>query len=383
VGDPGVACPAGRFCSEGACAPCTAFSLAKSATSSGRIPVSTKPVALATGDLNGDGKVDLLVANYGTLDVYRGSGDGGFQPLQRIAYGTGSSSFAVTDMDGDGHLDVVLANDANNGQIVILYGYGDGTLDPSASVIRPNQPPSAPRIADLNADGKPDIVFPARFLKGFGVLLNQGPRTFAPVIMVDTKGFPPVAAATGDFDGNGKVDIALATNPSINYLEDPATVEVLLGKPDGSFGPKQTYPGGSKGFDIATADLNGDGKSDLVTADGSSLSLYFGSGDGKFAAPKRLLAFPGTWQVIAADISGDGIVDLVTRTNDSSSATASFVVRIGLGDGTFFPAQTYPGGTGGIAVADVNGDGRADVIAGNQITNDVTVYFGIRRPECK
>ena len=84
---------------------------------------------------------------------------------------------------------------------------------------------------------------------------------------------------------------------------------------------------------------------------------------------------------------GDGIVDLVTKTQIAPGGSPYdpryFVVRIGLGDGTFFPAQTYAGGPAGVAVADVNGDGRADILAANDLTNDVMVYLGTRRPECK
>ena len=172
-------------------------------------------------------------------------------------------------------------------------------------------------LADLNGDGKPDIVTPSQTGNTVSVLLNKGNGTYATAVSY-AAGSSPDAVAIGDFNGDGKLDIAVADETGNN-------VDILLGNGNGTFSAATSYSTGSNTGPIwvATADLNGDGKLDLVTADINSNtgSVLFGNGNGTFGAPHEFPAQTEPGFVITGDFNGDGSPDFAIPNNNSASVS--------------------------------------------------------------
>jgi hypothetical protein len=358
--------------------------------------VDTRSVAIA--DMNGDGRPDLIVVNpcirindctSGSVGVLLGNGDGTFRASATYASGYSSMSVAVADVDGDSNLDVVVANScvaANNcamGSISVLLGNGDGTLrTPVSYDTGPGQPLSI-AVGDVNRDGKPDLGV-AIWSNGkgsgesaVGVLLGNGDGTFQPVVAYDS-GADSDSVAFADLNGDGKPDLLVG---------DATTVAVLLGNGDGTFQPKVEYSAWIPGDTpvgigtVAAADVNGDGKLDLVAANqGSgnnndgSVAVLLGNGDGTFQpAVNYDSGGDGAFSVAVADVDLDGKPDLVATnygwTPPKPRKPGSVGVLLGNGDGTFRPAVTYYSGGGfaiSLAVTDLNSDGSPDVVVANQ-----------------
>jgi hypothetical protein len=236
------------------------------------------PVAI--GDLNGDGHPDLVVTDsYGSVNVMLGNGDGTFQAP--ITYGTGpwgNISVVLVDLNGDGHLDMVVDNwyfDENSpyygsGAVIVLMGNGDGTFQSPVSYSPGGYGLPALAVADVNGDGKLDIVTDSCGSPNgagecyapalIGVLLGNGDGTFQPAVTSwAVEGEIDLTSVTvADVNGDGKPDI-IRTGAYADVLC------VLLGNGDGTFQPPVYYgPGGPMPFPVAVADLNGDKKLDLV-----------------------------------------------------------------------------------------------------------------------
>jgi hypothetical protein len=319
------------------------------------------PAGLATADFNGDGKLDVLVANNGSnnVNVLLGKGDGTFQPPATYATGSFPSAVTAADFNGDGKLDVAVGNsNGNNSSISILLGNGDGTFQAAVSY---NVPccPSSVTAADFNEDGKLDLVSATN---AASVLLGNGDGTFQPVLNYVTAS-PPGTVAVGDFNGDGHLDLAASNNGSSN-------ISVLLGNGDGTFQPALDYAVGNFPIGVVTGDFNGDGILDLaVTNAGSNtVSVLLGNGGGTFQSAVNYSTGGFPWAMAVGDFNGDGKLDL---------AIASGLTQIlfGNGDGTFQPAATY-GSTqpnpNAIAAGDFTGQGRPSLIAGQRAASSVS-----------
>ena len=162
------------------------------------------PYSVATGDFNGDGKLDLVVANnVSTVSVFLGNGDGTFQPAVNYAAGSSPKAVAVGDFNGDGKLDLAVANAFSN-NVSILFGNGDGTFQPAVNYSVPCCPSSV-ALGDFNGDGKLDLVVTTN---SASVLLGNGDGTFQPALNY-AAGSSPATVAVGDFNGDGKLDLAV------------------------------------------------------------------------------------------------------------------------------------------------------------------------------
>jgi hypothetical protein len=186
----------------------------------------------------------------------------------------------------------------------------------------------------------------------------------------------PTSVAVGDFNGDGKPDLAVTNDGDSIIPTSHDTVSVLLGNGDGTFRPQQTFATGVTPLSVAVADLNGDGTPDLAVVNFNSLtgSALLGNGDGTFQAPRTFAAGFEPTAVAGGDFNRDGHPDLaVANFHDGTVG-----VLPGNGDGTFGPQRTFTVGNGprSVAVADFNGDGKPDLVVVNQDGNSVSVLLG-------
>jgi uncharacterized protein (UPF0548 family) len=335
------------------------------------------PFSVAVGDFNGDGKPDLAVANtFGSnVSVLLGNGDGSLQSAVNYATGPRPNSVAVGDFNGDGKQDLAVANRGDprvgGDAVSVLLGNGDGTFQNAVNYAAGSAPFSV-AVGDFNGDGKQDLAVANASSGNVSVLLGSGKGTFQNAVNYST-GLAPYSVAVGEFNGDGKQDLAVAT-----FLGD---VSVLLGNGNGTFQNAVNYAAGVDIRSVAVGDFNGDGKQDLVVANSNSanISVLLGNGDGSFASAVNYATGPGPFSVAVGDFNGDGKQDLAVANSNSANVS----VLLGNGDGTFQSAVNYNANNGpvSVAVGDFNGDGKLDLATANASTfNDVSVLLNTTAP---
>ncbi|HYL84063.1 MAG TPA: FG-GAP-like repeat-containing protein [Candidatus Angelobacter sp.] len=339
------------------------------------------PANLAVADFNKDGKLDIITSisgSYGAgsaVSVLFGKGDGTFSAPLLLAANHTPGQLAVADFNGDGNPDWVAA-DATQLYLTVALGNGNGTFQDDVSYAVGQGPQVA--AGDFNKDGKLDLVTVDYPTAEVSVLLGNGNGTFQPAIKTPVPGaFYGIAVA--DLNGDGNPDVV--TGDSTGAA--PRNVNVLLGKGDGTFAAPVKYStGGSGEGQIVIADFNRDGKLDIAVVNESdnTISLLLGNGDGTFQAGKVVtpaLATDGFLGfLVAADFNGDGKLDLAVP-DYGSAAAGQVAILLGNGDGTF-QAPTFlttGGGATGVAAADVNKDGKLDLVVANQF-GTVDVFLG-------
>jgi hypothetical protein len=335
---------------------------------------------VAVGDFNKDGKLDVITSVFGayglgsSVSVLLGKGDGTLLPPSLVTANQQSGQLVVADFNGDGNPDWIAAK--NNGMLMTLaLGNGDGTFRAGMNYPLGGAPDVT--LADVNKDGKLDVVSVDPGSSDVRVLLGKGDGTFQPAIITPLTQ-PTYGIATGDFNGDGNPDVVVGDSAG----GAPRNVIVLLGRGDGTFAAPVTFTTGGSGEGlILTADFNGDGKLDIAVVNQSdnTVSILLGNGDGTFQAPKitPALATDGfLGAMAAADLNGDGRLDLVVP-DWVGAASGQVAILLGKGDGTF-QAPTFLTSSGGSTwpvIADFNKDGKLDLAVANQF-GTIDVFLG-------
>jgi hypothetical protein len=331
-----------------------------------------RPISVAVADVNGDGHPDLVIASVSdnTVSVLLGTGTGGFGMKTDFTTGTRPVSVAIADVNGDGRPDLLTANypgGNQDGSVSVLLGNGSGAFAAKTDFATGSGPVLV-TVADVNGDGKPDLVTANQGGPTVSVLLGNGSGAFAAKTDFATEN-NPYSVAVADVNGDGKPDLVTA-NPNYD------TVSVLLGTGSGAFAAKTDFATGAVPRYVAVGDVNGDGKLDLVTANpgNNTVSVLLGDGSGAFAPKSDFTAAGNPNSVAVVDVNGDGKPDLVTA--NFTYGTVS--VLLGDGSGAFGATSDFTAGRHPytLAVADVNGDGKPDVVTANAGDNTASVLLG-------
>ena len=341
-----------------------------------------RPTGLDVADFNGDERLDLVVANADSDSVsfLRGTGDGSFQRLwQDVTVRTNPRAVAAGDLDKDGHVDVVTADEAN--RVSVLYGMGNGEFRRPQN-IRLNGVHESIALADMNGDDRLDILVTTNGTLGLDdvtnlepgvqlILANDDPLATDAFLMprrISTS-TTPVKVIVSDMDGDGHMDVAVANSAFFTIGDDNVTL--LKGHGDGTFDIVKELKSGGNPQSIASGDLNGDGQKDLIVVNQDTIGIMTNLGAGSFAPEVTHVVGNNPSSVAVADLDLDGDADLAIANHESVWMT----ILANRGDGTFFPSGRFATGAGATSIiaADANRDGLPELTMARVDTGDVVV----------
>jgi hypothetical protein len=334
------------------------------------LPTGNNPRDVVAGDFDGDGNLDLAVnsENDATLAVFLGNGDGTFKPRKNYSTAIGQVHMVMGHIDGDALWDVVLTNPAAPGiGLYVMLGQDGGTFGgpiPYAAAVGYNGFPAA--LGDLNGDNKTDVVVEG-FVQtsmgqkqGVNVLLGQGNGTFDAPLNTALPCCADSSAALGEVNGDGMLDIIASGSSGL--------LDVLPGLGGGMFGaavPLETTAAGTSVQFVAVADLNGDGKGEVLAAyQYEGLRLYPNKGNGTFnpkivyaTQPSMTAGVPAG--IVVGHIDRDANLDVAVSVSSSSTGVALFT---GTGTGLLSGPTWFPmNASGGLALGDFDKDGKPDL----------------------
>lgn len=331
---------------------------------------------MATGDFNGDGKQDIVHANYtasNKVSVFINSANGTGSFATKVDYTGGTNTqagVAVGDVNNDNYLDIVSC-DRNGGagnSVSVFTGVGNGTFNARTGNTTAVDPWSV-ALGDLNNDGKLDIVTGNYITGNISILLGNGDATFNPKTDVNVSANPRSVGLI-DLNNDKKLDVVVASNTT-------GKVGVLLGNGSGGFAAMVEYPVGGSAYKVRYGDFNSDSIIDLIAINtaANTVGLILGVGDGTFGAPTTFAATGTLWDLTVGDFNGDGKLDVVTA---PSSGTGLINYFVGNGLGSFAatvtsnlqPATEY---SYSVVSGDFNGDGKLDIATNSTPTAKVYV----------
>jgi RHS repeat-associated protein len=296
---------------------------------------------------------------------------------------TGAFGVASGDFNGDGKQDLAVADrGANN--VAVLLGRGDGGFRPAVKYAAGTCPQGV-AVGSLRGNGKLDIIVANNCSSNFSILLGNGDGTFQPAVSSSLTG-SPWGVAVADFNRDGKLDVVVS-------MDGTQSVAVLFGNGDGTVGVPAYYAGNHGGENgVAIGDFNGDGYPDIVAADGgppgadwATASVFLNAGNGTFGAAAHYNignTYAITHSVVVADLNRDGKQDIVAVNQNCGYNGGDVLVLLGNGNGTFQNFASIGDGCPAWAtVADMNGDGIPDIISANpsgfyNSTNNIRVFLG-------
>jgi hypothetical protein len=339
--------------------------------------VEVCPQVMASGDLDGNGTVDLAVGTYRATGIHLlfGDGAGGFAPNHPVI-GSGGyfTGIALPDLDGDGRRD--LAAVASSGRSLFTYlGNGDGTFGPRRHPLGGSRVIHSPLVADLNKDGRNDVVALDQLSGEVVVLGGRGDGSLDPERR-SAAGTAPAAVVTADFNGDRLPDLAVTLNNDYYTTGRKGDVAILLGHGDFTFAAPVRYAADYNTRGVAAADMDSDGTIDLVVLNGggetqsgatqtATLSVLRGRPDGTFAAAISTPVGNSAGGLHLADFNLDGRIDVLDTNNRINDPYVPISILFGRGDGTFSAptvvAEFYS--LDSLVVGDLNRDGRADLFA--------------------
>jgi hypothetical protein len=310
---------------------------------------------MGTADFNGDGAVDIVIADVAndTLSILLGDNQGHFTLKNTWQDGNNPTDIHVADLNGDGHMDFVARGGLAANAIVYL-GKGDGTFQPPVTYTGSHNIQSVV-LYDMNHDGHLDMV-----VSGFGdtvdILLGNADGTFSNASAGGSTyaGVGPTVVAVEDFDGDGILDIAVGSHNGIG---------ILRGQPGLTYANVSQFPVTPFPYTVTSGDFNADGHIDFAVACADGIALLFGNPDGTFYSADAYDLLDNVSSVVSGDFNGDNIPDIAVGLVDAPPR-----ILLGKGDGTFTitPDQGQPNNTfmGLTGVGDFNGDHKLDLLSG-------------------
>ena len=323
----------------------------------------TPPAVAVSGDVDGDGVPDLILAGPEAISILRGAPGGRFAAPALSAGTPEPAGMVLGDFNGDGRMDVAIA-DVRSG-VGILLGQVDGTLS-APRFFAAGKRPSDLSIADFNGDGIPDLAVVNQDSNDISILIGAGDGSFTRSSTVSV-GLWPRAILAADLNGDGIADLATANFGSND-------ISVLIGDGKGSFQPAASLPAGNGPARLWSADFNEDGIPDLLVLDqiSNGATLLLSSGRSSFLPG---IAIPNLTPVGAGDLNGDGHADALFRSG------TTLLIQPGRGDGSFSDGYSASIGSApqSVVLSDFDGDGRLDVATADA-GGSLAVLLGAEAP---
>ena len=324
------------------------------------------PRYVLAADLNGDGHLDLAVANRNShyVSVLLNDGDGTFAAQVTYAVGSYPLYLFAADLDGDGDIDLAVAN-SNDDDISILKNNGSGAF-PSRTDYPTANYPSSIHGGDLDGDGDIDLITGSS--GDIAVLLNSGSGAF-PAHDDYPTGSPITRAYVFDYDDDGDLDVA-AVQPNAD------AVVLLANNGYGALVVDQTYATGDQPGYICAADIDDDGDLDMIVTNrlDDNITIRKNNGNGTFAPlPVNVAAGTGPVEVVASDLDADGDLDLAIANYNTDGVTVLF--NNGAGSFSYSDFEDAGDGPYGIFSADLDGDGTMDLVVTNLLDVSLSVLL--------